>query len=425
MNFFQRIFRTDTYKRQQLISEFVENSFFKNHSINVNTALGIYEMYHKNIVLRALVEKTAEIFSRVELQQLDAKGVKISKPTALQPFLSPLKLNSEQFLKLFAIQYTLYDTVILYHKDSMQGVFNEKSKLTILDFPLCNFYWKTNVSNDFSTTWKDNLNYITYSYNGKNYQFFPSELEIISKYEFKQDMTFTLSSANNDLNSIYKALVIRDKYNTNTQLGMITPSSSSKTGDYGQDISEISDEEKKLVQKELSEYSSFNGRYNLIVGKKAMQYIDLMPNIEKMLLDESTNSSILRLCSLLNFPATSLNMLTDAKYSNKEFGNKDVYTDLIIPLWNLFEVTINKLYNFKYDLQVDYSFVEALQSDKKIEFELSDLQADAVIKVNDNIQKGIITYDNGINILVNIYKVDSESVELYLNKNQNATNQTI
>jgi hypothetical protein len=152
-----------------------------------------------------------------------------------------------------------------------------------------------------------------------------------------------------------------------------------------------------------------------MVGKQPMQYIDLMPTIQNMMLEESTSEAILRVCSLLNFPASSLNMLINSTYANKEFGNKDVYTDLVIPLWNLYENTCNQLYNFKYNINIDYSFIEALQPDKKTEYEISNLQADAIIKLNTEVKSGNLTKEIATNILINTYGFDSNNAKLYIN----------
>lgn len=384
-----------------------------NHVISLYSKHGIYEMYEKNSIFRAIIEKQADAFSRCNYYVTDSKGKEIQVSNSLLPFLNPIRNTSEQFKKNFLIQYQLYDkVVILKEYGKTFGIFKDSSKVRILDYLNCNIIYKRNYSIYDSNI----IDYIEYTENSTTINLEPSQFTIVHKYELKPEEKFTITSLDKSLNIIYTALCIILNFQKKTQFGMLTPKSDTEVGNEVQkgvysrnkSYTGLDEEEQKQAQELLRKFSALSASSgdSIMVTRRAMDYKDLMPKIETMLLTEHTANAIKDVCSLLNFPVTSLNYL-DSKYSDKELFSKELYTEGIIPLWNLYEQTLNNLYvsesgnNYKNDIiKLDYSFIEALQKDKKTYFETNSIELDNILKLCKSIAMGEITFDKAVNLLV-------------------------
>jgi len=395
---------------------------YTNPEIPMYTKEGIFEMYLNNDILQSIIQKKCDAFSRGYLYCEDSKGNKINSET-LYPFIlsenPDLQTSSEEknkqkyedFLKCFYEQYLLFDKVIILKKNKLGNIFTPTSKAIILNYLYCNIVYKQTYSiYDVSV-----IDYIEYTENGTIYRLNEGDYSIYSKQYrlLPNEELFSLTALEKPLNVIWTALSVMLNVQKKPFAGMITPKQDKlDNNDFIGSAKGLTDDEEEEINKKFSKFNLLSGKegYTFLVSKRSLDYQSLMIDISKFNLKENTTECVKRVCSSLNFPVTSLNF-TDSKYSDKQDFTKEHYTDSIIPFWNKFITFLNDMFLYtnasgkkistkKDFICIDYSHIECLQSDLKTKFELNNIQSTNILNINNSIYNGIMTFDNGLTLLI-------------------------
>lgn len=119
-------------------------------------------------------------------------------------------------------------------------------------------------------------------------------------------------------------------------------------------------------------------------------------------------------CTVLQLDSGQMNDPDNKKFSNVQESNKALYSDCVIPFTRL--ITENKeiLDFLGYEIYLDTSNIDCLQTAQKERADKAQSVQTAVIELNSNVGSGTITYDTAIKILVSEWGFDEEEAKGYI-----------
>lgn len=164
-------------------------------------------------------------------------------------------------------------------------------------------------------------------------------------------------------------------------------------------------EDKEELQKSLNRYGLKGRLAQFILTNSNLKWTPISIPTKDLELYKEVRESVIAISQAYNYPSLLLGYPEGSTFSNVESETKRLYTDGIIPeaqhIASEINRTINaKQYNKEYFL--DYSHIESLQKDKKVEAQRQQIAVNTIIKLNEAIQNGNVSYDSAIEILVNI-----------------------
>jgi len=261
---------------------------------------------------------------------------------------------------------------------------------------------------------------------GQNYDFRTNQVSHIasSNMDFLNGQYVSgespLKSLDWALSNIKAAYEARNVYIT--RRGAFGVLSNNTKGDMG--VQPI--EKKEELQKSLNKYGLTKGQWQIIVTNADLKWNPISIPIKDLELYKEVKESTIALANRYDYPILLMNYLEGSTFSNMNVAWKQLYTDSILPDAKHISQEINRTVNssdFNREYYLDYSHIEALQADKKIEAERHKIAVDTVLALNEAIQLGNVSYEAAVNILINVVGLkQSEAVEL-LDK-QNAKKET-
>jgi len=373
-----------TYRRGDFLGGFGDVT---SKYITIDNDIDMLNAYQIVPTIQAIVNKTSDVFSKTQIKEFDKKGEELFDTPTLNLFANPHPFYSEnEFLKTLSKEFQLYQQIFIYvNRKNLNGLISDGDTMLILPTTDVTVkYRKTNLKEIKSTA--DFISHYEFEFNNDTVTFEPYEIIHIADTSLTSDFI--------TIDSFYKALeapanTIMSAYNVRNNLqsknggyGILTNegSGSPLEGDFGLDPDEV-----KKVQKDFKKYSFSRKDYQNIITSMRLKWQPMTYEISSMALPESVANAKTDICDLLNFPILSLNSLDGSTFSNMEISDKKLYTDAIIPLWELFEKVFNSQTFSLNEIKFDFSHIEALQKDRKVEIEISTL--------NDNQQ--IIRYEKG------------------------------
>lgn len=160
-------------------------------------------------------------------------------------------------------------------------------------------------------------------------------------------------------------------------------------------------QDKKDLHAAYDEYGLMPGKNKLIISNVPLKFTPISLKIAELMLNEFEDQATRTLANNMNFP---LALLTDnARYENKDAGNKELYQNKIIPESQLIQKSFNSEFKLKeqnLEFEFDYSDIVYLQTDLKSKAERDKINTEIIISLNESVSDGIMTRDTAINVLI-------------------------
>jgi hypothetical protein len=372
--------------------------------------------------IQAIVDKKADLVAKAILKEYTKDGDEIpfEKSPVLQVFANPHPLyNSQEFIKTMVKQWVLFKKVYVYKGFRMPATISKGDTLLVLPANKVKEIYKENVDIKETKEFIDHYEFTYSSEQGKEttITFAPFEIMSIKDTSITRDLfsvddrykTFELAS-----NILLSAYRVRNRLQTkNGGFGIF---SSALTKGEMDSVPELEQEDIEKLQKDLRKYGNSDDQYNDIVTSLPLKYQSTSHPIKDMDLETAVKTAKTDLCDILNFPIFSLNNAENPTYNNAEVYDRKLYTDSIIPIWNLFESEFNNQKWTSNVLKYDYSNIEAMQSDRNAEVE--------TMQNNDNVWRarfdsGEITFNEK---LIGMGLKEIENGNYYKKTNENTNN---
>lgn len=120
------------------------------------------------------------------------------------------------------------------------------------------------------------------------------------------------------------------------------------------------------------------------------------------------------LCTALQVESGLFNDPDNKSYSNRQEAIRSLYNECVVPLTKLI-VDNKEFVDFVgYEIFIDTSNVEALQYTQQIKIDKAKSLTDQILRINQQIQQGIINKEIGI-LLLQEFGFDQKEAELYIN----------
>lgn len=126
------------------------------------------------------------------------------------------------------------------------------------------------------------------------------------------------------------------------------------------------------------------------------------------------------LCTALQVESGLFNDPDNKSYSNRQEAIRSLYNECVVPLTKLITERQEFIDFVGYEVFIDTSDVEALQYTQQIKIDKAKTLTDQILRINQQIQQGIINKEIGILLLVE-FGFDQKEAESYIN-NQNLQN---
>jgi len=386
MGLFQRVFKKNT----AISSYFQGLSTINSKYISIQSKDDILTAYKINPTIRAIVERKASLFSNITIKEVNNNDEEIIE----SPLLSLIEnahpfYSGNQFLYTIGKQLSLFGVCYIFaNRSNLGGLVNEND--TFLVLPANDV---TEIYKDFDIkeikNKDDYISHYNFYFKGNNIIFEPYEIMKIGGIAFENfdfENIQTLESAVNIISSAYN--VRNTLQRRNGGFGIMTNEKSSATADMFNTDIEI--DEINKIQKDLKKYSFNREDYNLIITNASLKYQAITYPIKDMALNEAVMQARVDICDVMNYPILALNDMAGATFANMEISDKKIYTDSIIPLWEITNSEFNRQNLTLKKIVFDYSHIQSLQLDRKTNLETKQINDD--IEIN-RFEKGIITFN--------------------------------
>jgi len=409
MNFFQRIklfFTKDQYMPLYWLGETPLSRY-----LTIKNKNDILTAYYQTPTLRAIIDKLADIFSKVNIDLLNSSGEYIDDFEFAHPFYS-----QSEFLSTYYKQIKLFNECFIYINSRLPQNIDEQTTFLILPAQNVEVIPRENIDIKQVRTREDIISHYELTINDRVISFLPFEILHVttSSLKFNEngylEPDYSLISAEQPIN------VIRSAYEMRIGLNYRKGGTNILVNDQISDgrLQMLNSNDINNLQQDLAKYSLNKNDYQTIITNAKLQNINLNYPISELQINEGILQAKIDLSDVLGFSLQTLNILEGTTFANKEQSNKEIYTNLIVPGWKLLENEINKFNIDSKEISFNYSEIEALQEDKKTMIETNNLMSDEIIKLNTEVKDGNINRDIAINILVNFYNLNIEQAENYI-----------
>ena len=160
-------------------------------------------------------------------------------------------------------------------------------------------------------------------------------------------------------------------------------------------------------------------QWQVIITDANLKWQPMTFPIKDMLLSEGIQDDKVAICDAYNYPILLLNSLEGSTYSNLEQAQKNLYLNKIYKEAQKVESALNKQLRTKEQnlyIELSYSHLPILQSDKQIETKISTEMINTIILLNEKLKYRAIDYDAALNTLTQIYEIPTDRAILLLSK---------
>lgn len=398
MNIFQKLISRKTQKSTTLRDNYgnILSTFGAPNTeyLEINTYQDVKKAYTRNAIIYAIVEKKAQLFSKIEIKELTASGEPIIESIFLEKMKQPNGLIGEnEFLLEIGRQLALYRNCIIYVNRALPRIpLTKNDKMEVLDFASCEIIYKNNINRKNINSIYEIIEKIRYTDEIQNtiIEFSPLELIFISfDGIFKKKNEIYLKAAEEAINLINsKYSLLNSLYSRNGGFGIFSNPNGGVNNDFFNN--NLSEEEKNELQAELAQYNFNRKGRNFIITSKPLQYQHISYPIRDLEIESNTLRAITDIANVMNFEILSLNSLDGSTFNNKENSDKNLINNAIIPMWDIVETVLQKEKLTNNTILFDYSNIPELQQDNGILLENMKKQDEIWINRWKN---GIITYN--------------------------------
>lgn len=193
-----------------------------------------------------------------------------------------------------------------------------------------------------------------------------------------------LYAAVNSINSLkYLYSTINNILNKGGALGFVK-----KNLRTGEQITMLSQEQKKEIENKFYEYSASKGN-GIAFTDADLSYVKIFDGLSQFMPIELKDSELETIANCLGgFPRQLLNGSKQNTYNNVKEARKALITNIEMPVMSMICSDLTKGLNLPYNeyFEVDYSEIEELQQDKKLQAESQKIQDDIWInRYNNNL----------------------------------------
>lgn len=231
----------------------------------------------------------------------------------------------------------------------------------------------------------------------KPFDFRPEEIVMINDSNLSFENGSYLTGQSRLYSAVRSIKILSSLYDTVLTLiadkgaaGFLTKRSKAGEVDSGWD-----EDDRKEVERRLYSYGTTGGKRPIGVTTKDLGFVRLSVPVSEFQPIELRDHEFRTLATALLFPSVLLNDKDGSIYNNVSLAQKAFYTDCLQPIVNLFYEVLSEglgLTAINERLVADWSGIESLQSDRKLEAE--------TIKLNDEVWK--LRYENNL-ITLNDY----------------------
>lgn len=395
MNWFQKIINSFitpemSYKNIMGLLNYNKNSYLSIK--DKNDALFAYIAVP---AIRAIIDKKAEFFAKGQIFEENNKGEKVFNSILKDVFKHPHPFYSEnEFLQVIAKQFSLFQEVFIYTNRKWVGsLLSEDDTLLVLPASMMKVNYKKDADIKTITSKYDYVIDYELSYNGKTITFKPEEIIHITSTSMSvglnDDVDLKLKSIEKPINTMLSAYdIVIGLYRKNGGFGIL--SNNAKGTGAEMFNTKIAKSDIDDLQKELKNYTYNHDEWNTIITNAQLSYIPMSFPLKDMELTDNFKQAMVDICNVLNFPILSLNNLDASTFNNMEISDRKLYTDAIIPMWDLFASEFESAKFTANNIKFDYSFIPVLQDDKKTEYEAILLNDDIWIR---RYKENVVTFE--------------------------------
>ena len=347
--------------------------------------------YNINPTIRSIVDKKSDLFSKILIQEKNKADEILEDTPFLKVINNPHPFYSQnQFLFSLSKQLTLFGVCYIYvNRSNIGGLLTENDTMLVLPANDIEEIYSENIELKEIKDKSDYLLGYKFYFQGKEIIFETYEIIKIGGTAFESLDIEKIQTLENAVNIISSAYNVRNTLQRrNGGFGILT--NDQKTNAQDMFNSDIEKSEIDNLQKEIKKYNFNKNDYNFIITNVALKFQAITYPIKDMALMESVTQARIDICDVLNFPILALNDMSGSTFSNMETADKKIYTDSIIPMWELVQSEFNSALFTLNNIYFDYSHIESLKKNKKTEIETSQINDDLQI---NRFEKGIITYN--------------------------------
>ena len=396
---------------------FLGFSNFTQNTIEINNDDDVLIAYQLVPTVNAIINRLADLFARVNIKVVDNQENEIENNDFLEVLKNPhpFYAGTTDFLRAIAINYILFKKVYFYvNRKNIGGLLTKGDTILVLPSNDVTPIYNQNINIREVSETADYIKYYEFYFENQTIKFLPHEIIKIDNDFDKNNIN--LQVLENACNTILSAYQVTNTLQTrNGGFGIITKDGGNSLEEVVNDVD--FDNERDKVQNELKKYSFSQKDYNFIITSLNLKYQPITYPIKDMNLNESVLRAKIDICDVLQYPIISLNNLEGSTFTNMETADRKIYTDTIIPIWNLLEKFLNNNNFLLEKAVIDYSNIAVLRENEK---EKTEIQA-----LKDNLYynrfvRNLITY-NQLRIACGLDEVSGG--DYYYSDNQSNTNE--
>lgn len=395
MDFLKRVFKLDS--RNDLLRLF--------DKYNTNYDNLIDKSYERNVDAYAVVNKIVKVFTGCDWiveRQLNGEWEKVEDTTIHELLENPNSIKNYTFADIdeMLLTYLLCNGNSYLHGETLNGKIAELDVLpsnhieiqTNDNFFLPNLKYQFDIGKTQRTYNNEELEHIKF--------FNPSYYSIEDSYKGLSifEVAYNVVQVGNDRWDAAAHL-----FQNRGMAGLITDMSNRP----------MKPEEQSLVQKAFNKKTTGTDKYGGIhVTNKDLKYIPMAMSATDLQLIEQGVISLRAMCNVFGLDSSLFNDPANKTFNNRLEAEKALYTNAVMPLADKIAakhnsyIVKNHYPEGNYRMRKDFSYVEALQKDKKQEAEKDKIVMD------------------GINVILNM-PISNESKVLMIKENYKVSEEVI
>lgn len=368
----------------------------------INSVQDIIQAEKYNPLISAISNTKANLFAKADF--VVKRNNEVIENTVIEKILkAPNYMQSENNF-LASVGKSLFLTghaFIFIDRKNRNGLLQEGDRLWCLDTEKVKIEFSDRIFFRSQSLY-NYIDYFEYKDQAKVIQFRPDEIIWLTN-TMKNEYVFLYSSIETPLNTYSAAYqIINTLYRKKGGFGIFSNAATSGDALFN---AEISEEEIKRLQERLKDYSFDPEDYNFIITNSRLDYKPITFPLSEMQLESSMKRAIVDICNIMGYEPILILGAEGTTYANLEQASKRVYTEYIIPAWQLLETELNNR-NLTIDtIEIDYSNIEQLQKDEMKKEELLQKKTQRYLQL---LEKGVITIDEMKKIfkdLENVYYI--------------------
>ena len=390
----------------------------------------LYAVYVGNPVLRAVIDKKAEMFKNMEICLKDKNGKDVEEHPVLTLLKNPNPLQSqEQFFQQLSIYIDIYTHAFIY-KLQPAIKFDPLSPPNVLwnlppgmmEIDRTGKLWQQSTVEGIIKGYK--------IHDGSNMTFTPAEIINITSQNGQAYLTgeSKLLSLRMAISNIDSALKTRNVIiNDRGALGILSSSSKDSDGAIPLDSKERERIEKAYREK----YGIGDDKMKLIITNSDLKWQPMSYPTKDLMLFEEIEDDINLICGAFGVARDCFPSTKGATFENQREAYKQTYQNTIQPEADWIMRILSSQFGLTQQgmkLEAEYDWLPIMKDDELKEGQAEEAEQAAistqiqyVINLNDAVKQGKIGYDQAINLLVMSEEYTMDEAKLLISQQPSGT----